>query len=116
MLHKICNKNTIKISCSCMPSDGDIIKQHNARVRNEISVFLHHTALSGGVATLPLERVYASFNDSRARSSYNLEHFFFTEYSTKKVNICNIIDLLNQSISCNIDLLSNVCDQMGFGQ
>ena len=31
-LHKIFNRNTIKVSYSCMPNMGTIIKRHNARI------------------------------------------------------------------------------------
>ena len=34
-LHKIFNPNTIKISCSCMPCVGAIVKQHNSYVRRQ---------------------------------------------------------------------------------
>ena len=33
VLHKICNRNILKISYSSMPNVGNIIKKHNARVR-----------------------------------------------------------------------------------
>ena len=35
-LHKIFNKNTLKVSYSCMESIGKIIKSHNAKVRKGI--------------------------------------------------------------------------------
>ena len=31
-LRKVFNRNTIKVSYSCMPSMGSIIRQHNARI------------------------------------------------------------------------------------
>ena len=34
-LHKVFNRNTVKVSYSCMPNMANIIKRHNARIRDE---------------------------------------------------------------------------------
>ena len=38
-LHKIFNRNTVKVSCSCMENVGTIIKRHNTRVRSKAQHF-----------------------------------------------------------------------------
>ena len=34
-LHKICNRNTVKISCSCMPNMASFISSHNKKLLND---------------------------------------------------------------------------------